>query len=81
MKKQKLVYDYSKLKGRIKEIFNTQEAFALAVGLSSRSLSLTLSSARGWKQDQIMKAIRVLGLTEADIQPYFFTVKVQRCEQ
>lgn len=80
MKKQKLTYDYSRLKGRIKEIFNTQEAFALAIGLSERSLSLKLSSARGWKQDQIMKAIRVLGLTEADIQPYFFTVKVQRCE-
>jgi hypothetical protein len=80
MKKQKLVYDYSKLKGKIKEIFDTQEAFALAIGLSSRSLSLKLSSARGWKQEQIMNAIRVLGLTEDDIQPYFFTVKVQRCE-
>jgi hypothetical protein len=80
MEKQKIVYDYSRLKGRIREIFNTQEAFALAVGLSERSLSLKLSSARGWKQDQIMKAIEVLGLTEEDIQPYFFTIKVQRCE-
>jgi hypothetical protein len=80
MKKQKLTYDYSKLKGRIKEIYNTQEAFALAVGLSDRSLSLKLSSARGWKQDQIMKAINVLGLTEDDIQAYFFTIKVQSCE-
>ncbi len=80
MAKQKLVYDYSRLKGRIKEMFNTQEAFALAVGLSERSLSLKLSSSRGWKQDQIMKAIDVLDLTEEDIQAYFFTVKVQRCE-
>ena len=69
------------MQGRIKEIFGTQGAFALAVGLSERSLSLKLSSLRGWKQDQIMKAIDVLGLTEEDIQAYFFTVKVQRCEQ
>lgn len=81
MAKKKIEYDYSRLKGRIKQIFNTQEAFALAMGLSERSLSLKLSSARGWKQDQIMKAIWVLGLTEDDIQSYFFTLKVQRCEQ
>ena len=80
MAKKKLVYDYSKLKGRIKEIFDTQEAFALAVGLSARSITLKLSSARGWKQNEIMKAIKVLGLTEGDIQPYFFTVKVQSFE-
>lgn len=80
MPKQKLVYDYSKLNGRIKEKFGTQSAFALAVGLSERSLSLKLSSARGWKQEQIMRAIDTLGLKQKDIQPYFFTVKVQRCE-
>ena len=80
MAKKKLVYDYSKLKGRIKEIFDTQEAFALAVGLSARSITLKLSSARGWKQNEIMIAIKVLGLTEGDIQPYFFTVKVQSFE-
>ena len=81
MAKQKLVYDYSKLKGRIKEIFDTHENFALAVGLSVRSVSLKLSSLRSWKQDEIMKAISVLGLTDDDIQAYFFTLKVQRCEQ
>jgi hypothetical protein len=80
MPKQKLIYDYSKLNGRIKEKFNTQGAFALAVGLSERSLSLKLSSSRGWKQEQIMKAIDVLGLKKEDIQAYFFTVKVQSCE-
>lgn len=76
----RLVYDYSKLKGRIKEKCNTQEEFASKLGLSARSVSLKLSNARGWKQNEITNAIRVLGLTDADIQPYFFTVKVQRCE-
>lgn len=80
MAKKKIVYDYSKLKGRIKEMFDTQGAFALAIGLSSKSITLKLSSARGWKQDEIIRAVKVLGLTEGDIQPYFFTVKVQSFE-
>ncbi len=75
--KKEIVYDYSKLQGKIKEVFDTQGAFANAVGLSERSLSLKLSSARGWKQDQIMNAIDVLGLSVDDIQSYFFTAKVQ----
>ncbi len=80
MAKHELVYDYSKLKGRIKEKFDTQEKFSAALGLSERSISLKLSSSRGWKQDEIMKAIEVLGLTENDIQSYFFTLKVHKCD-
>lgn len=73
----RLTYDYAKLKGRIKEKCNTQEEFALKMGISTRSISLKLSNARGWKQNEITKAIQVLGLTDGDILPYFFTQKVQ----
>ena len=33
------MFDYSKLKGKIKEVFGTQSAFAKAMGLSGVSLS------------------------------------------
>ena len=77
MAKQKLTYDYSKLKGKIKEVFGTQEAFADQIGLSDRSVSLKLASQRSWKQDEIINSIDVLKLTTDDIKPYFFVVKVQ----
>lgn len=79
MARQELIYDYSKLKGKIKEVCNTQDEFAWQMGLSARSITLKLSSARSWKQDEIIKAIGILGLTEDDIQDYFFALKVHKC--
>ncbi len=77
MAKHELAYDYSKLRGRIKEVFGTQEAFAQAIGLTERSVSLKITSKRSWKQDEIISSINVLNLTTDDIKPYFFVVKVQ----
>ena len=77
MAKHELAYDYSKLRGRIKEVFGTQEAFAQAIGLTERSVSLKITSKRSWKQDEIINSINVLNLTTDDIKPYFFVVKVQ----
>ena len=37
-------FDYSKLKGRIREIFDTQSAFAEAMGMSTTSLSAKLNN-------------------------------------
>ena len=38
-----MAFDYSKLKGKIVEKFQTQQAFAKAMELSERSLSLKLN--------------------------------------
>lgn len=73
----KLVYDYSKLCGRIVEKFGKQAAFAAALGLSERSLSLKLNNERYFKPNEISKAIELLGLLLTDIPEYFFTVDVQ----
>lgn len=72
-----LAYDYSKLLGRIIEKYSTQAAFAEAMELSERSLSLKLNGHRGWKQTEIAKACSLLELSGADIPEYFFTLKVQ----
>ena len=29
-----MVFDYSRLRGKIKEVYNTQEAFCVAMGMS-----------------------------------------------
>jgi len=71
------LYDYSKLSGRIVEIFGTRYKFAEAMGWSERTLSLKMSGSRDWKQPDIFKAVRLLKLTVNDIPDYFFKQKVQ----
>lgn len=69
-------YDYSKLLGRITEKCGTQLNFALAMGLSERSVSLKLNRHVSWKDTEIVKAIEVLGISAKDIPEYFFKEKV-----
>lgn len=69
--------NYDKLKGRIVEKYGTRSAFAKAIGLSERTISLKLSGKVAWKQPEIVKAVEVLELESADIQAYFFDLKVQ----
>ena len=72
-----MAYDYTKLTSRIAERCGTQAAFADAMGLSERSMSLKLNNKVPFKQPEIQKAVPILGLDEADILEYFFTIKVQ----
>jgi hypothetical protein len=69
--------NYSKLKGRIVEKCGTQGNFAQKMGLSERTVSLKLSGKIPFKQPEILKALEVLGLSDEDIQAYFFAVEVQ----
>lgn len=68
--------DYSVLLGRITEKFGTQANFALAMGLSERSISLKLNNKVRWKDEEIAKAIDILALNPEDIPAYFFNFKV-----
>lgn len=70
-------YNYSKLLGRIKEYYGKQSAFADAMGLSARSVSLKLNNLRGWTQPEIDKACKVLKLSTLDIPDYFFIEETQ----
>lgn len=72
-----MAFNYSKLKGRIVEVFGNQGNFAKAMGYSERSLSLRMNGKVPWKQPDILKAISLLRLTENDIQDYFFNLEVQ----
>ena len=72
-----MAFNYSKLKGRIVEIFGSQTKFAKAMNMSERTLSLKISGKVSWKQREIVEAISLLGLEKDDIQEYFFTIEVQ----
>ena len=72
-----MAFNYSKLKGRIVEIFGSQTKFAKAMKMSERTLSFKISGKVSWKQREIVEAISLLGLKKDDIQEYFFTIEVQ----
>lgn len=72
-----MAFDYSKLRGRIVEKFDTQGAFAKAIGLSQRSLSLKLQGKLFFRQDEIERAINLLCIKPEDIDKYFFAQNVQ----
>ena len=65
-------FNYSKLKGRIKEKYGTQENFAKAIGKTQTTTSFKINGKASWNQDEIVKAIEVLGLSKDDIVEYFF---------
>ena len=69
-------WDYSKLRGRIREICGTQEEFAERLGIGRVSLSQRLNNALEFTQNEIFKACEILNIDFADIPLYFFALKV-----
>ena len=72
-----MAFDYSKLRGKIVEKYGNQGEFAKAMNWSERTLSNKMKGKIAWKQTDILSAVGLLGLSENDIQDYFFTMKVQ----
>ena len=70
-------FEYNKLRGRIVEKYGSQTEVAKAMEWSARNLSKKINEKIPWKQTDICTAIQLLGLSEEDIQEYFFTIKVQ----
>lgn len=69
-------YDYSKLRGRIKEKFGTQENFAEAIKIGTVSLSKRLNCSLEFSQNEINRAVDVLSIPRESITEYFFTIEV-----
>lgn len=66
-------WDYSKLRGKIKEVCGTQDAFAEKLGIGRVSLSQRLNNTLEFTQEEIYKSCEILGISLADIKLYFFT--------
>lgn len=72
----RVVFDYSKLHGRIREKIGTQKEFAKSMGLSPATVTAKLSSKSWFDQPEIYRAIDILGIDPMDITTYFFTQKI-----
>ena len=66
-------YDYSKLRGRIREKLGTEGEFARRIGRSIGYVSQIFNGFKQFSQIDIMKAVEVLEIEPNDIGVYFFT--------
>lgn len=69
---------YAKLRGKIKEVYGTQSAFAKAINMSNVSVSHRLNGKLEWKALEIAKACQVLNIPLAENAEYFFTKEVKK---
>ena len=74
----KLEFDYSKLKGRIKEKLDTQYALANLLNISKVALSNKLENKSRFSQNDIMTICKLLEIEPSEIHQYFFTLKVKK---
>lgn len=74
-------FDYSKLRGKIREVCGTQEAFANSIKMGTVSLSKRLNNQLEFTQREITDACRVLNVPPEEVSAYFFTQEVQKGEQ
>ncbi len=65
-------FDYSKLRGIIREKFKTQEKFAAELGISSASLSEKLNEKSDFSHSEIVLFCKKLGIQAENIKDYFF---------
>ena len=68
--------DYRKLRGKIKEVFDTNGAFAEALDLDPPTLSSKLNNKSEWTTNEIVRACELLNIRLSDAHLYFFTLKV-----
>lgn len=70
------MFDYSKLRGRIREKIGNENEFATAIGMGRTSLSKKLNNRVEFTQNEMKNAAIVLEIDDRDIPDYFFTPKV-----
>lgn len=73
-------FNYSKLKGKIRELDMTLSEYANAIGITEQTLNLRFQDKRPFKQDEIIKTMELFNESVENIHIYFFTRKVAKSE-
>lgn len=66
-------YAYKKLRGRITEVFGSQAAFAIALGLSKISVSHKLTGKSGFSQSDVERWAKLLNIQRSEYGEFFYT--------
>lgn len=73
-------YDYSKLRGRIKEKLGTEKEFAHKIGRTQNYVSSVFRNVSYFYQRDIDAGAEVLDIPQDEIGAYFFTKQVHKSE-
>ena len=63
---------FGKLREKIKIVFGTQKSFADAMGMDVATLNKKLNGKSTWRQLEIEKACKLLGISLQQVTEYFF---------
>ena len=66
-------FNYSKLRGRIRECGFTQKQLAEAIGINKSSLSAKLNGQFAFTTNEVLAISKVLNIPLNEIGEYFFT--------
>lgn len=74
-----IIYNFDKLKGKIKEIFGNQYNFAKAMEMAPNTLSSKLNNQSDFSSEEISKAIKLLKIESPnEAWTIFFTQQVEK---
>lgn len=71
-------YDYSLLRGRIRQICKTEQNFAKLLGRTQNFLSKVFHGTTYFDSKDIFRAVEILDIDISEIGSYFYALKV--CE-
>lgn len=71
-------YDYSSLRGFIREKFNTNEKYAKFLGIGTDALYKRLSGKVPFRQTELDATAKYGNLTGDDLMKLFFTKKIRK---
>ena len=77
---KKIEFDHSKLRGKIREIYGTEEALAKEAGLNRSSLSKRLNGNIDFSVREIYKICALLQIPAQNLGDFFFTKRVRKHE-
>ena len=63
---------FSKLRGKIREVFGLQSEFARAMDKDPSTISAKLSGTSEWTRNEMVQACGLLGIPLEDAHLYFF---------
>lgn len=67
-----MAYNYSKLRGKIREVYGKQVEFARAMGMSPATLSKKLNNRADFSRAEIDRACELLHIPLEEVPLYFF---------
>lgn len=72
-----ITYDFSKLRGKIIEVYGNYKFFSEEIGMDNATFSRKINNKVRFTHDELFKMARALKLKENEYQQYFFNHKTQ----